>query len=165
MPSNIQSLKSANLVRVDVGKSENLYAASRELGEPMMCPASAQKLQHDIYGRPASQNTLNIMTDASCGSLSSMNAERHIQRENNERPYLPICSAGMRGVGDLMGMGRDLTPQNLYGEGHRGDFVRHYNTRNNAPWDPAVEHFKYYNRIEQPSSLSMDSTKSAYWHN
>jgi hypothetical protein len=166
--SNYQSLKSANLVRVDVGKSEHLYAARQNLGESLMCPAGAQYLMHDIYGRPASQNTLSVNLDASCGQGSQYNAQRHIQIENMERPYLPICAAGLRGAADFMGVGRDLIPQNLYGEGERGNMVRHYNTKNNAPWDWQVSKESmqpyYYWRVEQPFTFSHDASKSAYYH-
>ena len=82
-----------------------------------------------------------------------------------ERPYLPVCAAGNRGAGDFMGVGRDIIPQNLYGEGQRGNMVRHYNTQNDAPWSTEVNQpSQYYWRIEQPYSYSHDSTKSAYWN-
>ena len=165
MPAPYQSLKSANLARVDAGKSYNLYASRENLGQTLLCPASAQQLQHDVYGRPANQNTLSVNLDASCGQGTQFNAMRHIQRENMERPYLPVCAAGNRGAADFMGVGRDIIPQNLYGEGQRGNMIRHYNTQNDAPWENQVNQpSQYYWRIEQPYSYSHDSTKSAYWN-
>jgi hypothetical protein len=161
-----QTLKSANLVRVDVGKAEHLYAARQNLGESAFCSAGSQYIQHDIYGRPASQNTLPMKLDASCAQGSQYNAERIIQIENIERPYLPVCTSGLRGESDFLAVGRDLLPQNLYGEGERGNMVRHYNTKNNAPWDlPEKNDYPYYyHRKEQPFYGSMDATKSAYYH-
>ena len=81
MAAPYQSLKSANLARVDAGKSYNLYASRENLGQTLLCPASAQQLQHDVYGRPANQNTLSVNLDASCGQGTQFNAMRHIQRE------------------------------------------------------------------------------------
>jgi len=159
-----QTLKSANLVRVDPARSIDLYSAGRQLGEALMCPASAQEIQNDIYGRPASQQTLPINRDAACGQGTRYPAARHIAIENQNRPYIPICSAGMRGGGDLMGVGRNLTPQDLYGFGQEGDYVRHYSTANNAPWDIAPpSQPNYYHRLEQPFSFTHDATKSAYF--
>lgn len=162
--SATQSLKSANGVRVDTGRSVTLYSAARSLGESLMCPAAAQDLQNDIYGRPASQQTLPVNLDASCGQGSMFPAYRQIAVENQNRPYIPVCAAGMRGGGDMMGVGRDLVPQDLYGFGRQGDFVRNYSTANNAPWDkPEPMQPNYYRRMEQPFSLTHDSQRSAYF--
>jgi hypothetical protein len=134
------------------------------LGESLMCPASAQNLQNDIYGRPASQQTLPVNLDASCAQGSMFPAYRQIAIENQNRPYIPVCAAGMRGGGDMMGVGRDLVPQDLYGFGRGGDFVKDYPTANNAPWDnPQPAQPNYYRRMEQPFSLTHDATISAYY--
>lgn len=160
----MQTLKSSNLVRVDAGRSTTLYSASRSLGESLMCPASAHELQNDVYGRPASQQTLPVNLDASCAQGSMYPSYRMIAVENQNRPYIPICAAGMRGGGDLMGVGRNLMAQDLYGFGRQGDMVRTYPTANNAPWDlPEPKRANYYFRNEQPSTLTHDSTKSAYF--
>lgn len=162
--SHTQSLKSANLVRVDTGRSTTLYSAARQLGESLMCPASAQDLQNDVYGRPASQNTLPVNLDASCAQGTLYPAYRQIAIENSNRPYISICAAGMRGGGDMMGVGRDLAPQDLYGFGRSGDFVRQYPTANNAPFDfPQPAQPNYSRRMEQPFSMTHDSSRSAYF--
>jgi len=163
--SHNQSLKSSNLVRVDAGKSYNLFGARQNQGESLMCPAGAQYIQHDIYGRPAGQNTLPVNLDSSCAMGSQYPLGRYLQVENNARPILPICTAGLRGAGDLMGVGRDLIPQNLYQEGARGNMVRQYNTLNNATpeWEPNNAETPYYDRYHQPYTFSHDSTKSAYY--
>ena len=159
-----QTLKSANLTRVDAGRGIVLYSASRTLGESLMCPASAQELQNDIYGRPASQQTLPVNLDASCAQGTVYPAFRQIAIENQVRPYIPICTAGMRGGGDLMGNGRNLIPQDLYGFGRSGDFIRTYKTQNNAPPEfPSPKKPNYYWRMEQPFSFTTDATKSAYF--
>lgn len=161
----MQTLKSANQVRVNVGRSEILYSAARTLGEPAMCPAGSQELQNDVYGRPASQQTLPVNMDASCASGTMYPARRLIAVENQARPYVPICAAGMRGGGDMMRVGRDLIPQDLYGLGRQGDFVRHYPTKNNAPWDVAPPQSPNYHwRTEQPFTFTHDSQQSAYYH-
>jgi hypothetical protein len=155
-----QTLKSANQTRVDTGRSITLYSASRSLGESLMCPAGAQELQNDVYGRPASQQTLPVNLDASCAQGSMYPSYRQIAVENQNRPYIPICAAGMRG-GDTMGVGRDLIPQDLYGFGVGGEFVRHYNTANNAPpWDNAPPRRpNFYWRMEQPATLTHDAVR------
>lgn len=159
-----QTLKASNLVRVDAGRSKVLYSASRTLGESLMCPASAQDLQNDVYGRPASQQTLPVNLDASCAQGSMYPARRMISVENQNRPYIPICAAGMRG-GDTMGVGRNLMAQDLYGFGRQGDMVRQYPTANNAPWDlPEPKRPNYYFRNSQPSTLTHDSTVSSYYN-
>jgi hypothetical protein len=164
--SNLQSLKSSQVARTDVGRSITLYSASRSLGEALMCPASAQELQNDIYGRPASQQTLPVNLDASCAQGTMYPAERQIAVENQNRPYIPICAAGMRGSSDLMSKGRNLMEQDLYGFGRQADFVRHYPTANNAPWDfPPPRKPNYHYRMEQPNTLSHDSNRSSYFHN
>ncbi len=156
------TLKSASVVRVDAGRSTTLYSASRTLGESLMCPASAQELQNDVYGRPASQQTLPVNLDASCAMGSMYPSYRMIAVENQNRPYIPICAAGMRG-GDPMGVGRNLMAQDLYGFGRQGDFVRTYPTANNAPWDlPSPKRANYRDRMTAPSTLSHDSSKSLY---
>jgi hypothetical protein len=169
--SHMQSLKAALLYRVDVGKSNNLYAARQNLGEGLMCPASAQVIQHDIYGRPASQNTLPVNLDASCATQSQFPAYRQIQRENMERPYLAICTAGLRGAADFMGVGRDLIPQNLYGEGERGNMAKHYNNANNSPpeWEAAYQtelrHPRYNQNRVQPFTFTHEASKGPRFHN
>lgn len=162
--SKIQTLKSANSVRVDTGLAPELWSASRTLGESLMCPANAQLIQNDIYGRPASQNTLPMKLDASCAQGSFYPADRIMAVENQARPYIPIAAAGMRGAGDLMGVGRDLNPVDLYGSGRSGSFVRQYSTPNNAPWDLASRRVPmvYANRT-QPSTLSHDAQISAFY--
>jgi len=155
----VQTLKSANLVRVDTGRSITLYSSSRSLGESLMCPAGGQNLQNDVYGRPASQQTLPVNLDASCAMGSQYPSYRQIAVENQNRPYIPICAAGMRG-GDTMGVGRDLIPQDLYGFGVSGEFVRHYNTANNAPWDlPPQPRPNFYWRMEMPNTFSHDAVR------
>lgn len=163
--AQLQTLKSANLVRVDAGRSTTLYSASRSLGESLMCPASAQELQNDVYGRPASQQTLPVNLDASCAQGTMYPANRQIAIENQNRPYIPICAAGLRGGGDSMGVGRNLMEQDLYGFGRQADFVKQYPTANNAPWDVAPPRQpNYYWRVEQPTTFTHDATISSYFN-
>lgn len=130
---SVQTLKSALDARVRNDQASRLSSQRQNLGEPLTCVAGAADIYFDIYGRPASQNTLPVNLDSACGELSQYNSRRQMQIETNHRPYIPICAAGLRGAGDLDGVGRDLIPQNLYGEGYRGNFIRHYRTANNAP--------------------------------
>ena len=125
-----QTLKSALDARVRLDQASRLGSQRQNLGEGMMCPAGAGHIMHDIYGRPATQNTLTV-NDSACSNYTEFPASRRMNIETMERPYLAICAASLRGAGDFMGKGRDLIPQNLYLMGHQGDFVRHYPTANN----------------------------------
>lgn len=164
MGSTQQSLKSANLVRVSTGASQHLYAARQNLGESLMCPANAQHLQNDIYGRPVTQNTIPLNMDASCAQGSTVDTRKYIEIENMNRPTLTVCGAGLRG-GDLLNA-RNLMPRSLYDGCSRGDFVRTYPTPNNAPFDIAspMMNNRCPERVWQPFDFSMDGTKSAYYH-
>jgi len=161
--SSQQSLKSALTSRVNIGQSERLGSQRQNLGEGLMCVAGAGDIAFDIYGRPADQNTLRL-TDSACSNYTKFSAGRRIEIENMERPYLPICAAGLRGAGDYMGKGRDLIPQNLYGEGYQGNMVRHYPTATNMPWSegPQGPNPPYYQKQIQPFAYSMDSSSHDY---
>lgn len=154
-----QSLKSALDARVDISQTEKLASQRQNLGEGLMCPAGAGDIANDVYGRPVSQKTLKL-NDSSCSNYTEWSAARRIEVENMERPYLPICAAGLRGAADWMGVGRDNLPQNLYGEGYQGNMIRHYPLANNAPWSegPQGPNPPYYMKQIQPFSFSMDST-------
>ena len=153
-----QSLKSALDSRVNIAQAERLGSQRQNLGEGLMCPAGSGYIQFDIYGRPASQKTL-LLNDASCSNYTEWSAARRIAVENNERPYLPICAAGLRGAADFMGKGRDLQQQNLYGDGYQGNFVRHYNNASNAPPSVGPDHPNppYSHTLVQPFSFSHDA--------
>ncbi|MGV9199366.1 MAG: hypothetical protein ACOC4M_11165, partial [Promethearchaeia archaeon] len=106
-----QSLKSALDARVRIDQSERLGSQRQNLGEGLMCPAGSGDIMNDVYGRPVDQNTL-LLNDSACSNYTKWSSARRIEVENMERPYMPICAAGLRGAGDYMGKGRDLLPQN-----------------------------------------------------
>lgn len=158
-----QTLKSALAARVRDDQAYRLGSQRQNLGEGMMCPAGAGDLANDIYGRPVSQKTL-LLDDAACSNYTEWSAARRIAVENQERPYLPVCAAGLRGAGDFMGVGRDMTVQNMYGTGMEGNFVRNYSTPNNMPPDgPAGPRAPYTQRPVQPWTGSMDATSGAFY--
>ena len=161
--AQMQTLKSANGVRVDTARGTQLYSTARTLGESLMCPASAQRIQNDVYGRPATQNTLPMKLDASCASGSLYPAPRIIAVENAARPYIPICASGLRGSSDFMGVGRDLNPKGLFADDESGNFVRQYNTMNDAPWDNPDRRPGNYHRTFQPFSFTHDASRAAYY--
>jgi hypothetical protein len=153
-----QTLKSALQTRVREDRASRLGSQRQNLGEAMMCPASSQNIHFDIFGRPVNQNTL-LLNDSACSNYTIFPARRRIEVENMERPYIPICAAGNRGAGDFLAVGRDLLPQNVYGEGYGGNMVRHYSTANNSPWEmPEPAPRDYYQRRIQPFDYSMDAT-------
>ncbi len=59
-----------------------------------------------------------------------------------------------------MRLGRDIMPQNLYGEGYQGNMIRNYPTRNNYPWPegPQQPSLPYYQKQIQPFTFSHDGT-------
>jgi len=158
MSSSVQTLKSSLDSRVRLDQAGRLGSQRQNLGEGLMCPAGAPNIMFDIYGRPASQNTL-LLNDSACSNYTEWSARRRMEVENMERPYLAICAAGLRGAADWMGKGRDVLPQNLYGEGYSGNFVRHYDTANNAPWSegPQGPSANYYQKNIQPFAFSHDA--------
>jgi hypothetical protein len=161
--SATQTLKSALDSRVRLDQASRLGSQRMDLGEGLMCPAGSGDIAFDIYGRPSDQNTLRL-TDSACSNYTKWSALRRIEVENNERPYLPVCAAGLRGAADFLGRGRDNLPQNLYGEGYQGNMVRHYPTPNNMPWSegPTGPNPPYYQKKIQPFSFSHDAT-SHFW--
>ena len=158
-----QTLKSALDSRVRLDQASRLGSQRQNLGEGLMCVAGAGDIANDVYGRPVSQKTL-LLNDSACSQYTEWSAARRIEVENNERPYLPVCAAGLRGAADWMGVGRDLIPQNLYGEGYQGNMIRHYDTANNAPWDsgPVGPNAPYYFKKIQPFSYSMDASSNLW---
>lgn len=157
-----QTLKSALDARVNIGQSERLGSQRQNLGEGLMCPAGSGDIAFDIYGRPADQNTL-LLNDSACSHYTKWSAARRLEVENQERPYMPICAAGLRGAADYMGVGRDNLPQNLYGEGYQGNMVRHYATATNMPPDgPSMPNPPYYQKQIQPFTYSHDATAHFY---
>ena len=163
MSNTTQSLKSALDARVRVDQASRLGSQRQNLGEGLMCPAGSGDIHFDVYGRPADQTTLHV-ADAACSHYTKYSSARRIQVENNERPYLPICAAGLRGAGDYMGKGRDNIPQNLYGMGYQGNMVRHYPTANGMPWPEGSQHpsVPYYQKQIQPFSFSHDASSHLY---
>jgi len=159
MASNTQTLKSALGSRVRLDQTWKLGSQRQNLGEGLMCPASAGDIQNDVYGRPASQKTLRL-NDSACSNYTEWSSARRIEVENLERPYLPVCAAGLRGAADWMGKGRDLLPQNLYGSGYQGNMVRHYGNATNMTPDqtPSMPMRNYYQKKIQPFSYSMDGS-------
>lgn len=154
-----QTLKAALQSRVSVAEAERLGSQRQNLGEGMMCPAGAGDIMFDIYMRPAGQNTLTL-NDSACSNYTDFSARRRMMIENAERPMLPICTAGLNGGADLMGKGRPWIPENVYGEGDRGKFVRHYPTRTNRPEERPTYPMHFSQKLIQPFTFSMDATQT-----
>lgn len=169
MASSYQTLKSALAARVRTDQAERLASQRQDQGEGLLCPAGAGNINFDIYGRPATQNTLNVGGNREGGGAAECghyvySAARLMQFENNQRPFLPVAAAGLRGAGDLAGLGRDLIPQDLYGNGFRGNFVRHYPTPNNSPWQVApMASASVPHRPVQNFDFSHDATTRNQW--
>jgi hypothetical protein len=154
------SMKAARLERVDPETARKLYTESRTMAHPMLCPAGATHIAHDEYGRPAIQTTLPIGKDASCAMGSSQPINRVLARENYERPYTPIADPGLMGSGDMAAWGRNRMPQNLYGNGYGGNFVRHYPTQANRQADEPSTCQQTYPGYPREYDGSMGATRS-----
>jgi hypothetical protein len=120
---SVLNLKSVQQGRVIVANAIKNGSERQDLGHGEFCPAGAQSLYFDVYNRPVNQNTLD-MRNASCSNYDDTTASNFMAWENYHRPYIPLCASGLRG-GDTLGVGRDLFPSNVYGEGAH-DFVRLY---------------------------------------
>lgn len=158
----MQNLKSSLDDRVRLDRVQHEYAARYNLGEGIFCPTGGGDLNYDIYGRPANMKTLNL-NDASCSNYTGISATRYISYENNQRPYLPISGAGSRGYGDTMAKGRDIFPQQMYGE-ENAQFHQYFPTPNNGP--PPQETFEEmtfkYPTAYRGFSMSHDSGQGFY---
>lgn len=163
--TSLQTLKSASESRVRTDTT-SWHAAGRIQGHFYdTCPASSHHLMNDEYGRPVNQNTLD-MRSAECHphAPNPQTAQNHIQRENNERPYLPVAAAGMRGAADFMGKSRDLIPQDLYGDGTRGNFVRHGSCGNHLAKPRVILPQPCAERRVQRDKLPTHDTQTPYFH-
>jgi len=124
---SVQTLKSASMPRVNVGVSNNQAGARMAGHYTALCGSGNPDIMNDVFGRPVPNLTIDMRGAPECNAYmphgqSSMD---HITRENLERPYVAIAPEGARGAGDMMGAGRDVMPQDLYGTGLRGNFIRH----------------------------------------
>lgn len=137
------SLKAADGSRVRTDRAQQLASTRINLqaNPALLCPASAQNINFDIYGRCVNQNTIDTR-DAACSQLGRTNASWFMNNTDPQGPQnrlqLQICAAGLRGGGDTLGVGRDQMPTNLYGDGgsrcpNINGFVKQYPTVNNVP--------------------------------
>jgi hypothetical protein len=123
---SVQTLKSAAQPRVNIGVSMN-QAGARQAGHySAMCSTGNPDLQNDIFGRPVGTFGVDMRGAPECAVYlpSGQSPMDHITRENLERPYVAIAPSGARGSGDMMGKGRQVMPQDLYGTGLAGNFIR-----------------------------------------
>lgn len=160
-----QTLKAASESRVRNDYTE-WHAGSRQQGHFYdTCPASSHHLMNDIYGRPVNQNTLDMRSaDCNAHAPHQQTTHHHIQREVSERPYVPIGASGSRGASDFMGVSRDLHPQDLYGEGTRGNMVRHGTCGNHLPYPDFQLPQTFSERRVQSSTLPSHDSQSPYIH-
>jgi len=124
-------MKSSQEDRVRIDRAVREYAARYNTGEGIFCPAGSGDINYDIYGRPANMKTINV-NDASCSNYTGIDAVRYMSYENNQRPYTPVSGAGSRGYGDTMRVGRNIFPQQLYGE-ENAQFHQYFPSPNNGP--------------------------------
>jgi hypothetical protein len=156
---SVFNLKSAQQGRINVATAGRIADERFQLGHGELCSAGNPSIHADVYNRPVNQFTLKI-GDQNCDPyMSQFSAQRRIQYENYERPYIPLCAAGSRG-GDLMGVGRDLFPQDLYSTG-ANDFVRAYKGPVNRYVQPGLGDTSIPHSY-RPYDFSMDSEQLQY---
>uniref|UniRef100_A0A6C0JQY2 Uncharacterized protein n=1 Tax=viral metagenome TaxID=1070528 RepID=A0A6C0JQY2_9ZZZZ len=128
--STTRSFKAAITTRVNTEQASKLFNESRQMGNPMTCPGSAINIDVDEFSRPlgGAGYRMAYLNDPSCSSFVYP-VGRKIRHENSERPILGPCNPGDRGAGDfLYGSVRDRYPENIYGHGTRGNFVKSHGT-------------------------------------
>lgn len=125
--SSTRSMKAVITTRVSPADADRLFSSSRQLGNPLMCPVSAQHPDVDEFSRPqgGAMHRMIHTNDAACSSYT-LTVNKLLDYENAERPILGPCDPGNRGGADLQGQFRDHSPRNLYGQGMRGNFVNEY---------------------------------------
>jgi hypothetical protein len=160
--NSVQTLKSAREARVKTDQAERLYTMPRAVSNGLFCPASAGDLSYDVYGRQVTQNTLDLR-DSPCSHYTGISTDVFMDYENAARPYVPICSAGMRGNGDTGSLGRDLNPRDLYDDSGRGGWIKMYNTRNNIQPDTNYLYKPRNMQVIRPFDYSIDSTSNLYY--
>lgn len=163
--TSINSLKSAITTRVNPANAERLFQEGRSLGNPAVCPRSAQEIDVDVYGRPqgGSRYRLLELKDPACSHfVYTLNSR--LKHENAERPILGPCNPGDRGAGDfLYGSIRDRFPQNLYGQGDRGKFVRNYEGIRQPDGPAPMYNHSYEPTTARPMTLSQDALIKPYF--
>lgn len=168
MSGYVQSIKSATQTRVNTGVSNNQAMARLNGQYTALCGASNPDLQNDVYGRNVGHLGVDMRGAPECNAYMppGQSVMDHITRENIERPYIQIAPEGARGAGDLMSKGREFIPQDLYGFGNRGNFVRHgYPGLTLAPFQSPYERPPPMQRVEQDWNypVSHDFTQNFYY--
>jgi hypothetical protein len=155
-------MKSVVTSRVDTAAADRLYYESRALGNPATCPINARFPDLDEFGRSLGGGTYRLgkFNDSSCSSYI-YTPTLLIAQENNDRPILGPCAPGTRGAADFLGVNRDRTPHNLYGEGNRGNFKTGLNTMKPAEGTPSYTN-SYLGNTARPLTLSMDAITNPY---
>jgi len=161
MSAGYPTLKSAIDGRVNISTAQRIGSERTNGGHGANCVAEAGELRHDVYGRPASQNTLDL-SNSDCSKYTEFNVRRRIATESIERPYVPVCRVGR--PGDGMAVGRDVNPRDIYGgtDCGRGNFFREYSSPNNAPpsqFVPPLKNTHYPYVYGASGSYSMDATQ------
>jgi hypothetical protein len=166
MPAtSITSLKSAITTRINPANAERLYNESRVLGNPAVCPLSAQAPDVDVYSRPqgGARYRLLYLGDAACSHFVYPTSQR-LKHESAQRPIIGPCNPGDRGAGDfLYGSVRDRFPQNLYGQGTRGNFVNTYVGMRPADGPPPMYTTSYEQATARAPTMSHDALITPYF--
>ncbi len=163
--TSINSLKSAITTRVNPANAERLFQEGRTLGNPAVCPKSATSIDVDVFSRPqgGARHRLLELRDPACSHFVYKLSSR-LKHENAERPILGPCNPGDRGAGDfLYGSVRDRFPENLYGEGDRGNFARPYVGMRQPDGPPPAYTHSFEPTTARPMTLSQDALIKPYF--
>lgn len=119
---------------------------------PATCPAAAQRINYDIYGRPVGIPWQGILLNNAACSGCVYPVSTLIAHEDALRPYVSIGPYPIAAPGanyDTMSgasVARAVMPRNVYGTGNRGNFNQNFHTsRGNVavermPQDTALHH-------------------------
>ena len=126
------AVASSDRVRYD--RAINAYHTQRDTGNPILCPAGAQNINYDEFGRGANINTLQVNRDGACGNYT-YTASDHIQFENNNRPDVNrfIRLHRQYASDDATGRRMDQIPRNLYDPQNKTYHSQYYRNSEYAP--------------------------------
>ena len=123
----MQTLKAAKITgsQVITANAQRYGSEIQHLGNPAFCGAGPTRLNTDIHGRNVGKtghHTLDLRNAACSTCNSGLTAKKMIGYENANLPYIPTCAPGQNGGGDTLSVGRNNTPNSIYGGNPRSGY-------------------------------------------
>lgn len=166
--TSVRTLNPVITSRVDPANSERLFSESRQLGNPLMCPAGAMNPNIDQYFRPQGGAGFRLIktTDSSCGRFLYPVKDRLIH-ENADRPHIYPCNADHDTGDTLLGSVRNNTEMNIYDSKDPRDinYVSHYNNRKHIQKlnRNSLNNTAYNKNITRKNTMSHNALRDRYY--